>query len=66
MYKCLKGGNEDDEAENNFRVVPSDRTRGNGRKFKNRRFNLNTGKHFLTVRVARYWNRLPHEVVESF
>ena len=26
---------------------------------------LNIRKHFLTVRVTEYWNRLPRELVES-
>ena len=46
-------------------MVPSDTTRGNGHKLKHRKFQLNTGKNFFTLRVTEYWNRLPRGAVES-
>ena len=45
-------------------VVPSDRTRGNGHKWKHRKLCMNMRKNFFTVRVTD-WNRLPREVVGS-
>ena len=48
-----------------FLVVASDKTRGNGHKLEQRKFQLSMSKKFFTLRMSEYRSRLPREVVGS-
>jgi len=64
VYKYLKGRCKEDRARP-FLEGPSDRTGGNGHKFKHRKLCLSIRRNFFTVRVTECWDRLPREVVVS-
>jgi len=49
-----------------FSVVYSDRTRSNGLKLVNRKFNTNMWKNFFMVRMMEHWNRFPRGCGVSF
>jgi len=63
-YKYLKGGGVRRMGPDSS-VMPSDRTRGNRHKLKQRKFRLNMRKNFFTPRMTEHWNRLPREAVDS-
>ena len=48
-----------------FTEALESRTRNNGFKLQERRFHLNSRKHFLMVKAACKWNMLLWRVVES-
>lgn len=50
--------------EPDFSVVPRGRARGN-ENLKHKRIQVNIRKHCSTIRMTKYWHRLPREVVQS-
>ena len=63
-FQYLKGAYRK-AGEGLFTRAWSDRKRGNGLKLKEGQFRLDVRKKFFTVRVVRYWNRLPREAVAA-
>ena len=62
VYNYIKGRHVE-EGGSLFTGALDSRTRSNGFKLQERRFHLNSRKHFLTVRAVRRWNLLPRRVV---
>jgi len=63
-FQCLKGAYRKD-VENIFNRACCDRTRSNGFKLREGRFRLDIRKKFFTIRVMKFRNTLPREVVEA-
>ena len=63
-FLYLKGAYKKD-GDRLFSRACCGRTRGHGFKLKEGRFRLDIRKKFFTVRVVKYWHRLPREVVDA-
>ena len=64
VFNYVKGYHIE-EGANLFTAALDTRTRSNRFKLQERRFHLNTRKHFLMMRALHRWNKLPRRVVES-
>lgn len=64
VYKHWMGGCKEDGAKL-FSVVHSNKIKSNGHKLEYKKFHLNVREHFLTMRVAKHWNRLATEAEVS-
>ena len=64
MFNYVKGRHVEEGAIL-FTEALESRTRSNGFQLQERRFHLNSRKHFLTVRAVHKWNLLLRRVVES-
>lgn len=62
VHNYLIGGYREDGVSL-FLEVHSNRKTGNGHKLEHGKFQL--GKKIFTMKVVKYWNRLPKEVVVS-
>ena len=63
-FQYLKGAYKQ-EGKQLFTRVDSDKTRGNGLKLRQGRFNLYIRKKFFSQRVVTHWNRLSKEVADA-
>jgi len=63
-FQYLKGAYRK-EGENIFNRACCNRTRSNGFKLREGRCRLDKRKKFFMMRVVKYWNRLPREVVDA-
>jgi len=63
-FLYLKGAYEKD-GDRLFSRACCNRTRSNGFKLNEGRFRLDIRKNFFTVRVVKYWYKLPREVVDA-
>ena len=63
-FQYLKGGFKK-EGGRFFSKVCCAITRGSGFRLREGRFRLDIRAKFFTVRVVRYWKRLPREVVDA-
>ena len=67
LIECFKmlNGFSIIETENLFTMAPDLPTRGNGRKLRGHRVNLDSTKYFFTNDIVDKWNSLPNDVVNS-
>ena len=63
-FQYLKGAYKKD-GNRLFSRACCDKTRGNGFKLKECRFRLDIRNKFFMMKVVKYWNRLPREVVDA-
>jgi len=63
-FQYLKEAYKKDE-NRVFSRVCCNRTKSNGFTLKEGRFRLDIRKKFFTMRVVKYWHRLPIEVVDA-